>query len=136
VQYASKGPIAAALMMLSVAYAASEPAVVASKLKLRSGPGPAFGAIAVLPPGAKLDAEKCTDEWCRVKYGRQIGYVSRAFLKTGADSFASAVPAAAPAPGPAIAPVQIGPRIWQWHNSDWRNAHWRQLDWHNRLNGH
>jgi uncharacterized protein YraI len=121
--------------MLSVASAASEPAVVASKLKLRSGPGPAFGVIAVLPPGAKLDAEKCTDEWCRVKFGRQIGYVNRAFLKTGSDSFASAALAVAPAPAPAP-PVQIGPRIWKWRDGDWRNAHWRQLDWHNRLSGH
>jgi len=132
VPHAATGFAAAILIALSAVHAAAEPAVTESRINLRSGPGPAFGTIAVMPPGARLEAEKCTDEWCRVKFGRQIGYANRALLKIGTDSYASAGPPAAPVePKPTLS----GPRVWQWRDGDWRNDHWRQLDWHNRLNG-
>lgn len=106
--------------------------MVGSKLNLRSGPGPAFGVIAVMPAGAKLELQKCTDEWCRVKFGGQVGYASHALLKTGAESYASAAPQAAPAPLEPK-PTLTGPHIWQWRDGNWRNEHWRRLDWHNRM---
>ena len=131
--HARQGFVAAALGCLFATQAWAEPAVVDSKLNLRSGPGPAFAVIAVVPPGTKLDAQKCTDEWCRVKLGRQIGYVSRSLLKIGADSFASAEPYPTPArvnPKPMLA----GPHVWKWNDSEWRDRQWRRLDWHNRMN--
>jgi uncharacterized protein YraI len=132
VPHAGTGFVAAILIVISAAHAAAQPAVAESRVNLRSGPGPAFTTIAVMPPGTKFDAEKCTDEWCRVKFGRQVGYVSRALLKTGTDSFASAVPHVAPEePKPTLS----GARVWQWRDSDWRNDHWRRLEWHNRLSG-
>jgi uncharacterized protein YraI len=121
------------LVLLSAAPAAAEPAVVQTKLKLRSGPGPAFSILAVLPSGTKLDAQKCTDEWCRVKLDRLVGYVSRDLLKMAADSYASAVPQAALAPAPPKATLG-GPHVWQWNDSAWRDRQWRRLEWHNRLN--
>jgi uncharacterized protein YraI len=110
----------------------AEPAVTGSKLNLRSGPGPAFGIIAVIPSGTKLDVQKCGDEWCRVKLGRQVGYASAALLKTGGDSYASAAPPPTPVQ---VAPqaTLTGPHIWQWKNDDWRDDHWRRLEWHNRM---
>jgi uncharacterized protein YraI len=132
VPHAGTGFVAAILIVVSAAHAAAEPAVTQSRVNLRSGPGPAFAPIVLMPAGVKLDAQKCSDEWCRVKYGRQVGYASRALLRIGTDSYASAAPQAAPVVPQA---TQSGPRVWQWRNSDWRNDHWRRLEWHNRLNG-
>jgi uncharacterized protein YraI len=129
VPHTATGFTAAILIVLSAAHAAAEPAVTGSRINLRSGPGPAFVTIAVLPPGTKLETQECTDEWCRVKFGRQIGYASRALLKIGTDSYASVAAPSEPKP------TLSGPRVWQWRDGDWRNDHWRQLDWHNRLNG-
>ena len=125
--------IAGVLAAVSAAHAAAEPALIESKLNLRSGPGSAFGVLAVMPAGTKLDMQKCNDEWCRVKFGAQVGYASRTFLTTGADSYASAAPHAAPAPLEPK-PTLTGPHVWQWRNDEWRNDHWRKLDWHNRMN--
>jgi uncharacterized protein YraI len=132
VSHARRGCFAAALIGLAAAQAAAEPAVVTAKLNVRSGPGPAFGIIAVMPPGTRLDTQKCADEWCRVKVGPQVGYVNRDYLKLGADSYASAAPTAPAAPQEPK-PALNGPRIWQWHDSAWRDEHWRRLDWHNRM---
>jgi uncharacterized protein YraI len=115
---------------MSAASAAADPAVVDSKLNLRSGPGPAFNVIAVMPPGTKLEVQTCGEEWCRVAFGRRTGYVNKALLRSGVDSYASAAPRPTPEPKPTL----TGPTIWQWRNEQWRNEHWRQLDWHNRLN--
>lgn len=125
------GLIAAVLLSMSAASAAADPAVVSSKLNLRSGPGPAFNVIAVMPLGTKVDVQTCGEEWCRVVLGRRIGYANRALLKTGVDSYASAAPHPAPAEPKA---TLTGPTIWQWRDEDWRNEHWRRLEWHNRLN--
>jgi uncharacterized protein YraI len=127
-----KGFTVVAFVLLLAVSAAAEPATVVSKLNLRTGPGPAFGIIAVMPPGLKLDVQKCDDEWCRVKLGGQIGYASQDFLKIGGDSYASAAPRAAPVPLEAK-PTLTGPRVWQWHDANWRNEHWRRFDWHNRM---
>jgi uncharacterized protein YraI len=117
---------------LSAAQAAAETAIVQSNLNLRSGPGPAFNVLVVLPAGSKVTTVKCTEEWCRVRLGRWGGYVSRNLLKFGADSYASAAPAPAPVVEPK--PTLTGVRIWQWRDSEWRDRHWRRLEWHNRLN--
>jgi uncharacterized protein YraI len=130
--HAGSKPIAVMLLLMFAGSAAAEPVLAQSKLNLRTGPGPAFATLAVLPPGTKFDAQKCSDEWCRVKFGRQVGYVSRAYLGMGADSYASVAPAAAPAPSKPALPE---PRVWQWNDGDWRNEHWRRLEWHNRMSG-
>lgn len=130
--HANQGLIAVTLVLLFAAGAAAEPAVISTKLNLRAGPGPAFGVIAVMPAGAKLDVQKCGDEWCRVKYGRQVGYASSAYIDNGANSYASA---AQPAPAPVEPrPTLTGPRVWQWRDDDWRDDHWRDIEWRNRLN--
>jgi len=114
-----------------VAHAAAEPAVVQSKINLRSGPGPAFGIVVVLPPGIRLDVQKCTDDWCRVSFGRQAAYASRALIKLGSEAYAAAPPAEihrAPA-APKSAATEA--RVWQWDDGEWRNRHWQKLERHN-----
>ena len=68
--------IAGVLPALFAAQAAAEPAVIESKLNLRSGPGPAFGVIAVMPAGTKLDMQKCNDEW-RNDHWRRLDWHNR-----------------------------------------------------------
>jgi hypothetical protein len=131
--HAARILVSVGFVLLAAAHAAAEPATVESKLSLRAGPGPAFSAIAVIAPGSKLETEKCTDDWCRVKFGRLVGYASRSLLKIGTDSYASAAPQAVPAEPK---PTPGGARVWQWEDGDWRNDHWRRLEWQNRLSGH
>jgi hypothetical protein len=69
-----------------------------------------------------------------VKLGRMVGYTSRAHLKIGADSYASAAPQAALEAEPK--PTLTGPRISRWRDSEWRDRHWRQFGWRNRLKRH
>ena len=128
----------ATLVILSAANATAEPAVVGdTKLNLRAGPGPAFGIVAVMAPGTRLQTEKCTPEWCRVKLDRMVGYTSRAHLKIGTDSYASAAPEAAPEAEPKpTKPTLTGPRISRWRDSEWRDRHWREFGWRNRLKRH
>ncbi len=124
--------IAAAIVLLSASYAAAQPAMVGSNLNLRSGPGPAFGVIVMMPAGSKVEIQKCRAEWCRVKYGRQVGYTARDFLKVGADAFASTAAEPEPAAEP-VKPRLTGPRIWRWRDAEWRDNHWRRFGWRNRL---
>ena len=126
--HARQGLIAVGIVVLSAGPAAAEPAVVLSKLNLRSGPGAAFAIMAVLPRGTKLVVQKCTESWCRVSFGRQTGYTSRTLLKLGSESFAAAPHVAPAEPKPASADA----RVWQWNDREWRDRHWRALEWHNR----
>jgi uncharacterized protein YraI len=105
--------------------------VIASKLNLRAGPGPSFPVVTVMPAGSTVTVQQCGDEWCRVKFGAQIGYASRAHLGGAGESYASAAPTPAPAPDRSR-PTLGGPQVWQWDDPDWRNSHWRRLGWHNR----
>ncbi len=130
--HARQAIVATVLSILLVGHAIAEPAIVQSKINLRSGPGPAFGIVAVLPPGTRLDVQKCTDDWCRVAVGRQTAYASRALINLGSVAYAAAPPAAPHTSPEAQKPVMAEARVWQWDNSEWRDRHWRALEWHNR----
>ena len=105
--------------------------VVESKLNLRSGPGPAFAIVAVMPPGTKLDTQKCNDEWCRVKFGRQVGYASRKSAQNR-RGFLCLRRAGRRARGNE-AHADRSARSGNGGRQRWRNDHWRRLDWHNRM---
>jgi uncharacterized protein YraI len=128
--------IAALCILACAGIARADPAVVTSRLNLRAGPGPAFGVRVVLEPGTKVDVRKCRGKWCSVKYKRRIGYVSRLYVKFGADALASATSASEPvAPAKVekpIKPKMTGPRIWRWRDQKWRDRHWRQFGWRYR----
>jgi uncharacterized protein YraI len=128
--------IAALGLVIWAGIARADPAVVTSRLNLRSGPGPAFGVRSVLEPGTKIDVRRCRGKWCRVKFKRNIGYVSRLYVKFGADTFASAAAAPEPPVAPAAEkgskPKLTGPRIWRWRDQKWRDRHWRQFGWRYR----
>ncbi|MBM3529230.1 MAG: hypothetical protein FJX62_14165 [Alphaproteobacteria bacterium] len=133
---APKTMLAGAVLLVVCARAAgAEPAVAGSKLNLRTGPGAAFEVMVIMPPGAKVDVQRCHGTWCRVKVGRNVGYTSRAYLRFGSDAFASAAerPAMpAPVSAPQAEPDADDPRIWRWRDADWRNRHWRRFGWQRR----
>ena len=122
------------LLGLSMGSAAAEPAVIESKLNLRAGPGPAFGIVAVMPPGARVEVQRCRDDWCRVVFQRVVGYASRAYLDgREAQSYAAAVPLPAPTPDDADPDeAEEQPRIWRWTDRDFRDRHWRDIEFQNR----
>jgi uncharacterized protein YraI len=120
-----------AVLASSAAGAVAEPAIIATKVNLRSGPGGAFDVVAVMPEGARLDVQKCGDEWCRVKFGHLSGYASRSLLKQGAEAYASATPQPATTPAEPQATLG-GPYLWQWNNPEQRDRVWRDIQFHNR----
>lgn len=125
--------ITTALLLASASGAAADPAVLDRNLNLRAGPGAAFATIVMMPAGSKIDIKKCTGDWCQVKFGRDVGYASRAYLNPGAQSYASASPAPAPVAAAQEPKATLtGPRVWEWHDSDSRDRAWRMIEWHNR----
>ncbi len=75
--------LGAGLLALSAGAAAAAPAVVASSVNLRDGPGTQFAVIGVLPAGATVDVNGCGAVWCQVAFAGEEGYASRAFLDLG-----------------------------------------------------
>jgi uncharacterized protein YraI len=132
----NRGIAAFAMLASSAAGAAAEPATIETKVNLRSGPGGAFDVVAVMPEGARLDVQKCGDEWCRVRFGHGAGYVtgyaSRGLLKTGADAYASAPVQQAAKPAEPKATL-TGPYIWEWSDPEQRDRVWRSIQFHNRM---
>ena len=84
----------AGLLALSTGYAAAAPAVVASPVNLRTGPGIEFPVIAAMPAGTAIDVVGCGAEWCRVAFAGNVGFASRPFLGLGSA---------------AIAPLEVAP---------------------------
>lgn len=87
--------LTAAALLLSVGAAAAAPAVVRSDLNMRSGPGPRYAVVNVIPGGTTVDVRGCTGSWCRVVYAGSTGYASRSYLGAGGG-----VAESIPAPGP------------------------------------
>jgi len=73
----------AGLLVLSTGFALAAPAVVQSAVNLRAGPGVDFPVITAMPAGAQIDVMGCRDAWCRVAFGRTVGFTSRDFLALG-----------------------------------------------------
>lgn len=130
----SDKPFAMLLLGLSIESAAAEPAVIESKLNLRAGPGPAFGVIAVMPPGARIEVQRCRGDWCRVVFQRLVGYASRAYVEArAAQSYAAATPLPAPSPDDAEPEeAEEQPIIRRWADREFRDRHWRDIEWHTR----
>jgi hypothetical protein len=117
--------LAAGVLLWSVGAASANPAMVGSNLNLRTGPGPGYRVIALMPAGVTVDVDRtdCIKGWCRVAYDRFAGYASASHL----------VPiASAPPPPPAeAAPVYAWdvdetPRIWNWEDPQSRDRQWRK----------
>ncbi len=64
---------ATALVLLSAASAAAEPAYVASTVNLRAGAGTNNEIVGKIPAGSLIDASNCS-EWCEVEWQGKKGF--------------------------------------------------------------
>jgi uncharacterized protein YraI len=64
---------ATALVLLSVASAAAEPATVTSAVNLRSGAGTDNAVVGRIPAGALVEASNC-GEWCEIEWQGKKGF--------------------------------------------------------------
>lgn len=71
-----------ATLALLTAPAFAEPAVVATDLNLRAGPGPNYVIQTSMPAEAEVEVEGCVEggQWCRVTYDGQTGYAYASYL--------------------------------------------------------
>ena len=94
----------AGALLLSSGLAAAAPAVVASSVNLRTGPGTQYDVIGAMPSGATVDVLGCGPAWCRVAFNGTLGFASRGYLNVGV----AAVGPGYPGEGAAVGPVYPG----------------------------
>tara|TARA_R110000850_G_scaffold78202_1_gene169295 strand:+ start:771 stop:1451 length:681 start_codon:yes stop_codon:yes gene_type:complete len=91
---AQTGMITALLVSTALpAFAQSTDAIAATDLNIRSGPGPQFTVVGVIPGGAETMVEGCLDtsSWCQVKFGEVTGWSSSDYLAVNVDEQAMAL---------------------------------------------
>jgi uncharacterized protein YraI len=75
---------------------------VTGDLNLRSGPGPNFGVLTVLPGGATVNVVGCNGGWCRIAWREGFGYASSSYLDLGGGPVYAAPPPGYYAPPPVV----------------------------------
>jgi uncharacterized protein YraI len=65
---------AAILMLLSADLAAARPVAVISDVNLRAGPGTDNQVITLIPRGSVVEVGACTNGWCQVTFGGNMGF--------------------------------------------------------------
>ncbi len=77
-------PVAAALLALSASYAQALPAVAASDVKVRQGPGSNYRIVGVIPGGSTVEVSGCRGRWCMIVWQGGSGYATAASFVSGA----------------------------------------------------
>lgn len=80
------GFVALGTLALASPALAQTSATTATELNLRSGPGPRFEVIGVIPSGSAVEIEGCLDAglWCRVDHAGQTGWAHAGYLSAEA----------------------------------------------------
>ncbi|TVR11674.1 MAG: hypothetical protein EA385_00920 [Salinarimonadaceae bacterium] len=114
-----------AITMTPVTASASAPGYVTTHLNVRAGPGTQFPAVAVFPPGARVNVIGCTRgfRWCDVSARGIRGWVSAAYLEVNHRNRRARAPAIAAHIGLPIITFQIG--------SYW-DSHYRAHSWYSQ----
>ena len=86
--------LAVPALLLSAAAAAAAPAVTEAPLNLHARASARSVVIGTVPGGATVDVRGCIRSWCRVRFGREIGFAPRRLL-----ALAGGPPVVAAAPG-------------------------------------
>jgi uncharacterized protein YraI len=81
--------LAGATLAICVGSAAAAPRGVGDAATLRSGPGPRWPVIALIPAEAQVDVLNCgpgwENDWCHVRYGNKTGYLHAGALAPSAS---------------------------------------------------
>jgi hypothetical protein len=72
--------LALAGLLLGASAASAVPAITETDLNFRSGPGPQYPVVGVIPGGTTVDVGVCTGSWCAVTYRGRRGYANRSYL--------------------------------------------------------
>jgi SH3-like domain-containing protein len=85
------------------AQAGPPPAVAATNVNLRQGPGTTYNIVTTIPAGAPVNIAGCNAGWCQVTFQGQNGYVIASSVGQG--------PPSGPPPGyyPPPPPVYVAP---------------------------
>ena len=109
--------------------ASAAPALVTGDLNLRTGPGPHYGVLTVLPGGATVNVRGCADGWCRIAWRGGYGFASSRYLDLGGGPVYAAPPPRVYYAPPPVVTFGFG---WRDHDS-WRH----HRDWgHDRRHRH
>lgn len=133
-----KSVIAAlAMMLLSVATAKAEIAVVSTDLNLRGGPGIEYPIVVTMHGGSTADVRECYDGWCRVLWRGYEGFASEAYLDFGGYGRGYAYGYVTPRP-PVVAVrpyFDYGPRVYHrgYHKKRYvKRRHYNKRHYKNR----
>ena len=82
-----------ALTAAAPAFAQSAEAIAATDLNIRSGPGPQYEVLGVIPGGESAAVDGCLAEasWCKVVFDGKTGWSSSDYLAVGIDEQAVAL---------------------------------------------
>lgn len=100
-----------ASLLLPAATAVAAPAVAKSAVNLRETPSGDGRVLGVLPGGSTVNVFDCDAYWCRVGWGKVIGYAARRFLSVD-QPVNTKTPAA-----------MASPPMYEWHHG-WRHRYW------------
>jgi uncharacterized protein YraI len=97
--------LSAALVALAVSGGIAAAASATTDLNIRSGPGPEYQVIGVIPSGAPVDVLGCTGSWCQVNYAGRAGFASGSYLSGDARAAVVVPGVRAYGPTPAYGPT-------------------------------
>ena len=98
--------MSAALAALLISGGVAAAASTTTDLNMRSGPGPEYQVVGVIPSGAPVDVLGCSGSWCQVNYAGRAGFASASYLS--GDARGAAMVPSAPAYGPTYGYVDRG----------------------------
>jgi uncharacterized protein YraI len=105
---------AGVLLTLSATPLAAAPAFVLSNVNLRAGPATTNDIVVLIPAGAVVEANNCTDGWCAVTWQDKTGFaIQTALDMSGRPHVRYGAPQPyGPEPGYAVGPpVPVGPPV-------------------------
>lgn len=100
--------VAGGMLLLAAASALAAPAAVVGATKLRAAPANKAAVLASLSAGTVVNVFACEGAWCRVGWGRRVGYATRRSLGVEA---------------PPVVAETSGTLLYSWHGG-WRHRYW------------
>lgn len=113
--------LCAALAALAMSGGVAAAASATTQLNMRSGPGPNYRVINVIPSGASVGVMRCGGGWCRVSFAGRTGFTNAGYL-AGGPRAAAVTPVPAASYAYAAAPGAAAPSAATFGNASLENA--------------